>query len=159
MPTTPQPDSGQTGTWGALARSLGFTTRSLRDWRKLPGAPTEPDLAAWQAFIDANDLGTAGNRVGAGREELLKEKLRKEIELAGIKIDKERRRSIPRSEVDALLLHIATRQKTLLYQRLETELPPKLDGLSAAETRPILRKVADDICDEMRDLTAQFEAQ
>lgn len=146
-------------TWAKLSKEIGYTRQAVTTWRKLPGAPTEPNVDEWQAFIDANDLGNAGNRVGAGREELLKEKLRKEIRLAEIKIEKEERKVIDRSEVDSLHLHIGQRQRSVLYEYLETEAPPKLDGLSAAQMRPILRKMADDICDVMAGLVDEFNAR
>jgi hypothetical protein len=146
-------------TWLKLAKELGYTRQAFTTWRKLPGAPTEPNADEWQTFIDANDLGNAGNRVGAGREELLKEKLRTEIRLGNIKIGKEERKLIDRSEVDALHLHIGTRQRSVLYEYLETEAPPKLDGLPAAQMRPILRKMADDICDIMAGLVDEFNAR
>lgn len=144
----------------ALAGMTSISGRQWREYCKRPGFPAKTergyDVAACLAWKRDN----VRARAEAGELGPLKEqKLEQEVRYLRLKGDREERRMIPRSEVDALLLHIATRQKTLLYQRLETELPPKLDGLSAAETRPILRKVADDICDEMRDLTAQFEAQ
>lgn len=145
------------GTWVKLSKEIGYTRQAVSGWRKLPGAPTEPNADEWQAFIDANDLGNAGNRVGADRAELLKEKLRKEIRLAEIKIEKEERKLIDRAEVDALHLHISTRQRSMLYQYLETEAPPKLMNLNATQMRTVLREMADSICDEMVSLVSEFE--
>jgi hypothetical protein len=45
----------------------------------------------------------------------------------------------------------------MLYQFLETEAPPKLDGLAAVAMRPILREMADAIADAQADLINQFE--
>jgi hypothetical protein len=143
-------------TWLQLAEQLGFSARIMRDWRRLPGAPAETDLAKWQEFIKANGLGTPGNRVDASREELLKEKLRKEIERFDLQNDKLRRKLIDREEVNALLQHIAIQARTELYQFLETEAPPKLDGLPAAAQRPILREMADAIADKMQDMVKRF---
>ena len=61
--------------------------------------------------------------------------------------------------MDRLHLFIATRAKSKLYQFLETEAPPKLDGLSASQQRPILREIADSIADEMADMFEQFAKQ
>ena len=87
------------------------------------------------------------------------EKTKHEIELLKAKLNRENRKVIDRDEVNKLLLHLATRGRTMLYQFLETEAPPKLDGLGAAEMRPILREMADSIADEMADLVREFEKQ
>ena len=73
MPAKPAKDKADN--WAALAVSLGFTARAMRDWRKLPNAPQTPDEAAWRAFIEEAGLGIVGNRVGKDREQLLTEKV------------------------------------------------------------------------------------
>ena len=118
----------------------------MRDWRKLPGAPQTASIEAWQAFIADNELGTVGNRVSGDREELLKDKLTKEIRLLALKIAREEKTSVDRAEVDALLLHIATMQKTVLYPALERELPAKAEGRTAAEVSLIGREIGDRLC-------------
>jgi hypothetical protein len=148
--------SEQSKTWVQLAEQIGFSTKTLRDWRRMDNAPTDTDVAKWLEFIKANGLGTAGNRVDASREELLKEKLRKEIERFDLQNDKLKRKVIDRDEVNTLLHHIATTARTELYQFLETEAPPKLDGLPAAAQRPILREMADVIADRMQDMVRRF---
>ena len=144
-------------TWTELAQRLGFTARGMRDWRKLPNAPDNTDPAEWTAFIEGNGLGTATNRPDASREELLKEKLRKDIEKIDIQNAKAKRLMIDREEVRRLLLAISVRQRTILYQSCESDLPPKLDGLPASEARKLLRDMADGICDAMAGLVKEFE--
>ncbi len=34
-------------TWKALAAALDVSRESIRVWRRMPGAPETPDLAAW----------------------------------------------------------------------------------------------------------------
>lgn len=89
--------------------------------------------------------------------ELKEIKMAKENELLDLKMLREKRLTIAKRDVDALLLHIAVRAKTMLYQFLETEAPPKLDGLPASAQRKILREMADAICDAMADSVAEFE--
>lgn len=67
------------------------------------------------------------------------------------------RKLVNRDDVDALLLQISSRQRVALYQKLETELPVKLDGLPAGAIRGVLRATADEICDVMADLVAAHE--
>lgn len=103
------------------------------------------------------ERGLAGKK-GAGQA-LKDEKTRHEIELLKAKLDREHRRVIDREEVNRLLLHLSTGARTELYQFMETEAPPKLDGMSAAQMRPLLREMADTICGKMADLIAQFKQQ
>lgn len=135
--------------WDALAKRLGVSRQSLVRWRELEGAPQDRNMEAWKKFAE--------NKPAMGGHELKEEKTRHEIELLKARIDREKRRVIPAEEVNALLLHLATGSRTLLYQFLETEAPPKLDGMSAAQMRPILREMADAICEKMADAIKEFE--
>jgi hypothetical protein len=141
-------------TWEAVAVACGVTRQSLVVWRKMPGAPGGCDIPAWKKFIDDTGLGKP-KATGSLKDE----KTRHEIEILKAKLDREHRRVIDREEVNRLLLHLATDGRTMLYQFLETELPPKLDGMSAVQMRPILREVADSIADRMAGLISQFEKQ
>lgn len=143
--------------WDALAKVLGVTRQSLVNWRPLEGAPGDRDPEAWREFMKKTGLGSGKGK--AHGTELRDEKLRWEIELLKSKDAKEKRKLIPVEEVNSLLLHIATQGRTLLYQFMETEAPPKLDGMSAAQMRPILREYADTICQKMGDLIKDFEQQ
>lgn len=98
-----------------------------------------------------------GQRRSGTQAELKEEKLRWETELLQTKVAREKRKAVDKAEVDRLLLHLGTRIKTILYERLETEAPPKLDGLPASAQRPILRSMADEVIDEMADIIDKFE--
>lgn len=134
-------------TWAKLAIRLGVSVPSLTNWRKMEGAPKTPALKAWEEFVDANSLGVSGNRVGRGREELLKENLVKKNRLLDLEISEKEKKSVDRAEVDALLLHVATMQKTVLYPALERELPPRAEGKSASEISMMGRAIADRVCE------------
>ena len=145
-------------TWGKLAIKLGVSTRTLQDWRKLGDAPDRPDLERWAAYIELMDLGSAGNRVSATREQLLKENLEKKNRLLDLQIAKEERTVVDREEVNSLFLHITTLAKTILYPAMERELPPRAEGRSATEISLIGREIADRICDQMaRDMEGWAE--
>jgi len=83
-------------------------------------------------------------------------KMDKDIKLADLKIAREERKLIDRDEVIARFQHVGSRQRMILFQALETELPPRLDGMAAAQIRPILRDTADAICREMADSMGGF---
>ena len=142
-------------TWDEVASALGCDRRALQVWRKRPDAPQGKDVAAWLAYRDANGLGESGPKLGY--KELREAKLVEEVELLRIKKAKENRRMIDRAEVDELLHHVAAQQRSRLYQYLETELPPKCEGLTAAQLRPIFRGVADDLCDQMAVLVDKWK--
>jgi hypothetical protein len=137
-----------------VAARYGVSVQTIKVWRQKEGAPIQPDAELWDAFVKKHELGR-GIREGSLKDE----KTRHEIELLKAKINREQRRVIDRDEVNQLLLHIATRSRTMLYQFLETELAPKLDGMSAVQMRPILRETADAIADMQADLVEQFEKQ
>jgi hypothetical protein len=140
-------------TWSGLAKALEVTRPTLAAWRKTPGAPSAPNLESWQKWAEENRT-----RMG-GTKELRDEKTRHEIKLLKAKLDREERRVIPRDDVNRLHLDISTRQRSMLYQFMESELPPLLDGMSAVQMRPILRERADMICDAMADLVEKFDKQ
>ena len=131
---------------------LETTRQTLVQWRKLPGAPQERDVVKWKAFVEQNQL---GKRLSGSA--LRDEETRHKIELLKSKIDREQRRVIDREEVNRLLLHVSTDGRTVLYQLMESELPPKLDGMAAAQMRPILREAADSIADRMAGLIERYK--
>jgi len=138
-----------------LAAKFGVSVQTVKVWRQKDGAPATTDLAEWEAFVKKEGLTT---RVLSGG--LLKdEKTKHEIEILKARLAREKRTVIPADEVNSLLLHLSTQSRTVLYQFMETEAPPKLDGMSAAQMRPILREMADTICEKMGDLIADFEAR
>lgn len=141
-------------TWTLLASRLGVSSQTLREWRAKLGAPESTDWGAWDAFVKESGLGTKGFGTP-----LKDEKLRHEIEILKARLAREHRQVIAREEVSRLLLHISTRGQTMLYQFLETEAPPKLAGMSAAQMRPILREMADEICEAMGGLIDEFDKQ
>ena len=143
--------------WNQLAKALGTTVPSLATWRKRPDAPTVADADLWRAYVEQNGLGQPGRKMGQSSVTLRDQKTEKEIERLDLIIAKEKRKLIDREEVRRLLLAISVRQRTILYQSCESDLPPKLDGLPASEARKLLRDMADGICDAMAGLVKEFE--
>jgi transcriptional regulator with XRE-family HTH domain len=142
-----------------LARRLGVQRGTLANWKQREGAPANRDVEAWLAFVEQNQLGLSGPKLGQLSKELKDDKLRHEIELLKARLAREQRAVIPAAEVNTLLLHVATSSRTLLYQFMETEAAPKLAGMDAAQMRPMLREMADTICEKMGDLIKDFEQQ
>ncbi len=143
--------------WEELAVKLGVTRQSVVKWRAMEGAPADRDVEKWAAFVKANGLGAKTG--GPSGSALKDEKTRHEIEILKARLAREKRTVIPAEEVNALLLHLSTQSRTVLYQFMETEAPPKLDGMTASQMRPLLREMADSICEKMADLIREFESQ
>ena len=142
-------------TWTLLAGKLGVSVQAVFAWRKRADAPDVPNFDRWVEYMAKHGLG--GGAKGASA--LKDEKTRHEIEILKARLAREKRTVIPAEEVQALLLHLSTQSRTVLYQFMETEAPPKLDGMSAAQMRPILREMADAICEKMGDLITDFETR
>lgn len=136
----------QKQSWGALAKGLRVSRRSLLDWRKLPGAPSTPSLAAWQTFVEENALGIAPNKLSPGRERLMQDNLDKRNHLLDLEIAEKEKRMVLVKEVDDFLFRTALLMKSILQTKLENELPPRLIGKSPAEMSIEGRAIVDEIC-------------
>ena len=145
--------------WDALAKKLGVSRQAVVLWRKLDGAPESRDVPSWEAFVAKNGLNVNGQGKPTDMRQLKEEKLVLDIALTQAKLNRENRKVIERDEVNRLLVHIGAEFRTNLYQFLETEAPPKLDGMSSAQMRPILREMADAILARAADTIARFNNQ
>jgi hypothetical protein len=133
--------------WGALARGLEVSRRSLLNWRRLPGAPETPDLKPWRTFVEENSLGIAPNRITPARARLMEENLSKRNHLLDLEIAKQENRMIEAAAVNEFLGRVGATQKTVFYAMLEGELPPRLVGKTQPEMTIIGRETADKLCD------------
>lgn len=138
--------------WSALARGLGVTRPTLYVWKSKPGHPEGRKLEDWQKWVDENDLGGDG-----GNPDLKDENLRLRNQKLQLEIAEKERKSIPKAEADRVVFHLATTTKTMIYQGTESTLAPKLDGMSAAQMRPILREWADEIVGRLASVSKELE--
>ena len=131
-------------TWTTLSAKPGFPKKTENGY----------DVAAcleWKA-ANVKDRAPSGSLT-----DLKGEKLKEEVRLLRLKSAAQERKLIDRDEVRRLLLNISTRQRTILYEKFESDLPPKLDGQPATEARRLLQEAADSICDAMAGLVEEFE--
>ena len=136
-------------TVSSLSKALDVSRPTIYVWLEKYGAecPGLGDVEGWQKLIVAKNLTHAGPRAGKERESLIQQKLSQEIRLLKTKNAKEEKSVVDRGEMDELLLHISTLQRTILHQRLGRELGPKCEGKSAAEMNVFGTQTADEICD------------
>ncbi len=62
-----------------------------------------------------------------------------------------------RTDFDAFLSRLFTKQRAILYGKAEGEIPAQVAGLGALEIRRALRGMADEICDAMQEMLKGFE--
>lgn len=143
-------ESGGKDTWAKLAIRLRVSRTSILAWRGLPDAPEVPDYERWKAFVALMELGSGvGNKVTKGREDLLKENLVKKNRLLDLEIEQKERKLVDRSQVNQMLLRVASLQKTVAFQKLEHEMPAKAVAFGAPveEMRKLGREAAEALCE------------
>ena len=128
--------------WAELAKHLNTSRIALGTWRKMEGAPAEPDVDAWESFVAERGLGrTSSQNLTELRAEVEREKVRKlrrENEVAEGRI-------VRVDAVAEMLTDLAAKLDLLITQKVETELPPKCVGQSIAEIRAQCRATHDEI--------------
>lgn len=127
--------------WADVAGQLGTTRQTLYNWRKLPDAPTEPDVEAWKEWHEENKAGAGGAELSEVKRQVELEKLRKlrrENEV-------QEGRMIPVDEVVALIALASAKWDLVLTQKLETEGPARVVGKDIAEARIELRTMHDEL--------------
>lgn len=138
-----------------VAETFGFSRKSLQEWRrKGRGCPEKvdgkEDITAWREWFAAHpDVGTVKGQPKAVREELLCEKLKREIALQDIKLAEARRQVISVNEIGHLLHTIASRQRAELIHWCETESPPVIASGDLGEIRGSQRALCDRLCEHM----------
>jgi hypothetical protein len=125
-----------------LCERLNIDVRTLDRWRKLEGAPTNYDSAAWIAFQVANGLGRDPSKT---KTQLQEDKLRREIKLADLRIARETGAMVGVDEMASYVARFSARLDQLLTQKLEVELPPRVQGKDIVAIRQESRAVHDEI--------------
>lgn len=144
---------------------LNISKETLYLWRKEPGFPQPKkqgrsnywDVGAIKEWMSAHGKGSR-SKEAEGLEELRCEKLRKEIDLLAIKVEKERGLLVDRAEISSLLLNVASGQRALLYEVLVQELPDRLEGLDLVARRTELENTADRIVLGMKEAANKWSS-
>ena len=141
--------------WKDLAARLETTVQSLHRWRSMDGAPTEPDLEAWQAFKARQNLGRdrLTPDLGALKAELLREQIKRErgrnAREAGEVVDQK--------VVEEMLATLSQKLDLLLRLKLEVELGPRVAGKNMAEINVEGALIVDEIREVINANIATFE--
>ncbi|MBC7367327.1 MAG: hypothetical protein H7343_11050 [Undibacterium sp.] len=129
-----------------LSRSLKIHRSQLDGFLNKTGAPAPDakkryDVREVAAFISAQGGANSLDTLRGARLEEVKlrcEKLRREL-------DRDAGKTVLRSDVDELHGKMALRLKSLLYSKLENEMPPKMAGCDALALRRYGRELADEL--------------
>lgn len=91
--------------------------------------------------------------------ELNESKAESESKILRLKLAKEEKKSVDKSEVNALFLHVSTLQKTILYTKLERELAGRTVGRTAGEISAVGRSVADELAEIFTSEVAKWNEE
>jgi hypothetical protein len=141
--------------WKDLAARLETTVQSLHRWRSMDGAPTEPDLEAWQAFKAHHNLGRdrLTPDLGALKAELLREQIKRERGRNA----REAREVVEMKVVEEMLAILGQKLNALLTLKLTVELGPRIAGKSMAEANVEGSLIVDEIRETVNSNLANFQ--
>lgn len=136
--------NGLAKNWQELATEIGASRQILAKWRKLEGAPEEPNVEEWRDFMAERSLGRLPTaKLTEIRAEIEREKLRKirrENEVAEGRI-------IPVETMNTINGELAAKLALLLKVKFVTELPSLCVGSSITEIRAIAQQKIDEVSD------------
>ncbi len=143
-----------------LANVLGVHRRTLQAWRKLVGCPApRPDgrllISEWQEFMATKDQ--ASSSAPQDSEELKARKLLAEVEERELKVAIRRGEYVQIDEVAREWTTRAGKAVSLLRNKFESELPPILAGMQAAEIQAEARKAIDEVLTILHESEAQSD--
>ena len=143
--------------WKDLAARLETTVQSLHRWRSMDGAPTEPDLEAWQAFKARQNLGRdrLTPDLGALKAELLREQIKRERGRNA----REAREVVEMKVVEEMLAILGQKLNALLTLKLTVELGPRIAGKSMAEANVEGSLIVDEIREVINSNIANFHRE
>lgn len=141
--------------WKDLAARLETTVQSLQRWRSMDGAPTEPDMEAWQAFKARQNLGRdrLTPDLGALKAELLREQIKRERGRNA----REAREVVEMKVVEEMLAILGQKLNALLTLKLTVELGPRIAGKSMAEANVEGSLIVDEIRETVNANLANFQ--
>ena len=123
----------------------------------MDGAPTEPDMEAWQAFKARQNLGRdrLTPDLGALKAELLREQIKRERGRNA----REAREVVEMKVVEEMLAILGQKLNALLTLKLTVELGPRIAGKSMAEANVEGSLIVDEIREVINSNLANFHRE
>ena len=141
--------------WKDLAARLETTVQSLHRWRSMDGAPTEPDLEAWQVFKARHNLGR--DRLTPDLGTLKAELLREQIKRERGRNAREAGEVVEMKVVQEMFAILGQKLDALLTLKLTVELGPRIAGKSMAEANVEGALIVDEIREVINSNIANFQ--
>ena len=136
----------------AIAAALGTSRQTLYDLRKAypdkcPTGKAAKYLANWEYAVKTlKGSGKTSQEDDNTKAGFQVKKLRIEVEAMQLKLDKDKGLLISSDDYSATIINLVTKTKEQLRWYLETNLPARLEGLSAGAIREKCKEACDDIC-------------
>lgn len=143
----------------AVAGYLGTSDRQWRTYSQRPGFPVKHPEGYKLAELEQWKAENVAKKAPGALNDLKSELMQRQLELADLKIAREKKLSVSRADVDAFHALLSQRLRSFLYAKLEGEAPPKLAGCDALTIRKHLRALADEMVTTLsRDVEAWGES-
>lgn len=147
------------GSFDAVAGWLGTSDRQWRTYSQRPGFPVKHPEGYKLAELERWKADNVAKKEPGALNDLKSELMQRQLELADLKIAREKKLSVSRAEVDAFHSLLSQRLRSFLYAKLEGEMPPKLAGCDALTIRQYGRALADEMVSTLsKDIDAWGEA-
>lgn len=126
-----------------LAEAIHLSSRRIREMRREhPDAPATRDPAAWIAFCDAKGLRAPRSE---NKTRLQEENLRLDAELKRVKLREAEGAVVGVAEMGDFVARFSAKLDQLLTQKIETELPVRMQGKEIVAMRAEARAIHDEI--------------
>lgn len=122
---------------------LSVDEKYLRVLQEREDAPESMDLGVWTEWLQGNGLAKAATR--ATYSDLREQKIKEEIELLRLKKRKEEGKSIAMEDVLSYLGRLAAKWDQLLTQKIDVEVPARLQGKDIVAARAEALAIHDEI--------------
>jgi hypothetical protein len=143
----------------AAAGTLGVDKGAIRAAKESGDIPqafagSRVHLPSAKKWIEDNKEKLAESPMTKEQADILLKRVR--IEREKLALERDKGLLIRKTEVYETCKSISQHQRAVLQRKLETELPPKLLGLSVIEIAEEMRKLVDDICRIFHDRTKGY---
>lgn len=158
----PHPHPEWVSSYEQLGKIVGLHRASFPRIRKdKPDAPKprangDHSVSAWRAFLAAHpEIECRSEAAAPAKSELEIDKLTEQCRRLKFENDREAGLYLLKSDVDGWLVETIETIKAKLSAKLLNELPPKIEGLRAAEIAAKLEPIIAEICDLLRFVHAK----
>lgn len=137
----------------ALAKACGVDRTQIADWRKFPDFPKPSANGSWcveEVMTWIQEKGFKGGELPAIQRIRMRE-ITAKAEKIEFELDVEKGKYILIDQAKSEIIHMITSAKTILRTKFESEFPPILEGLTAAQIQQKCKQAIDEVCNILSD--------